>query len=81
VSRAASLILFWLFETEDLRVFMLMAPDLLVWFTVFDVSLFVDVLIVTTALTVRRPAPRRRRSDRPQGADGRALGGLEGFPS
>ena len=47
---AAGLVLFWLFETEGLRLFMLMAPDLLVWFTVFDVSLFIDVLIMSVTL-------------------------------
>ena len=47
--------LFWLFETEGVRLFMFMAPDLLVWFTVFDVSVFMDVFIlgVTLAATAR----------------------------
>lgn len=42
----AGLILFLLFETEGVRLFTFMAPDLIVWFTVFDVSLFLDVFIV-----------------------------------
>lgn len=46
----AGLGLFCLFETDGLRLFMFMAPDLLVWFTVFDISLFVDVFIVSATL-------------------------------
>lgn len=42
----AALILFVLFETEGVRLFTFMAPDLIVWFTVFDVSLFLDLFIV-----------------------------------
>lgn len=49
------LVLFWLFESEGVRLFMFMAPDVLVWFTVFDVSVFMDVFILglTLAATAR----------------------------
>jgi len=42
----AGVVLFLLFETEGVKLFTFLAPDLLVWFTVFDVSLFLDVFIV-----------------------------------
>lgn len=48
---AVGLVFFWLFEAEGVRLFSLMAPDLIVWFTVFDVSVFLDVLLLGIALT------------------------------
>lgn len=47
--------LFWLFEAEGLRLFSLMAPDVVVWFTLFDVSLYLDALVlgVTLSATTR----------------------------
>jgi hypothetical protein len=45
------LVFFWLFEAEGVRLFSLMAPDLIVWFTVFDVSVFLDVFLLGLALT------------------------------
>lgn len=47
---AAGLILFGLFELEGLRVFSLFAPDLILWFGMFDVALFLDVFILAVAL-------------------------------
>ena len=58
----AGFVLFALFETEGVRLFTLMAPDLIVWFTVFDVSLFLDVIILgitLTATTRFRPVVER----------------------
>ncbi|HYD27637.1 hypothetical protein [Brevundimonas sp.] len=49
----AGAILFWLFESEGLRLFSLMAPDLIVWFTMFDVSVFLDVFLLTVAVAAR----------------------------
>ena len=49
----AGAVLFWLFETEGLRLFSLMAPDLIVWFTMFDVSVFLDVFLLTVAVAAR----------------------------
>lgn len=49
----AAIILFLLFETEGVRLFAFMAPDLIVWFTVFDVSLFLDVFIVGIMFATR----------------------------
>jgi hypothetical protein len=82
---AVGLILFWLFGAEGVRLFSLMAPDLIVWFTVFDVSVFLDVLLLSVALTAntRLRAVRAdivRRCDRVRvffvtrvGARGRAI--------
>lgn len=47
----AGVVLFWLFEAEGVRLFSLMAPDLVVWFTVFDVSVFLDVMILGIMLS------------------------------
>lgn len=47
----SGLILFLLLETEGVRLFTFMAPDLIVWFTVFDVSLFLDVMILGIMLS------------------------------
>lgn len=47
---ALGLILFGLFEAEGLRLFSLMAPELVVWFVMFDVSLFLDVFFLGIAL-------------------------------
>ncbi len=47
----AGFILVLLFETEGLRLFSFMAPDLIVWFTAFDVSLFLDVIILGLTLS------------------------------
>ncbi|MBI1407880.1 MAG: hypothetical protein GC145_17335 [Caulobacter sp.] len=46
----SGLILFGLFEAEGLRLFAYMAPEAVVWFTVFDVALYVDVFLVGAAL-------------------------------
>jgi hypothetical protein len=45
--------LFWLFEAEGIRLFSFIAPDLLVWFTMFDVSVFLDVFILAAVLAAR----------------------------
>ena len=47
---AAALILFGLFELEGLRVFSLFAPELILWFGMFDVAVFLDVFILAAAL-------------------------------
>jgi hypothetical protein len=44
------LTLFCLFEVEGLRLFGMLAPELLVWFAFFDVAIFVDVLILSISL-------------------------------
>ncbi|MBA4804813.1 MAG: hypothetical protein H2038_09210 [Brevundimonas sp.] len=44
-------LLFWLFEAEGLRFFSLMAPDVVVWFAVFDISLYLDVVVLGAALS------------------------------
>lgn len=46
----SGLILFGLFEAEGLRLFAYMAPEAVVWFTLFDVALYVDVFLVGAAL-------------------------------
>ncbi|MDP1912554.1 hypothetical protein [Brevundimonas sp.] len=43
---AAGFTLALLFEAEGLRLFGLMLPDLLVWFAVFDVGVFIDALLI-----------------------------------
>jgi hypothetical protein len=45
--------LFWLFEAEGIRLFSFIAPDLLVWFTMFDVSVFLDIFILAAVLAAR----------------------------
>lgn len=55
---------FVLFETEGLRLFAYMAPDLLLWVGAFDVVVFVDaaILAVTVATTTRlKPLIERLR--------------------
>ena len=47
----AGFILVLLFETEGVKLFSFMAPDLIVWFTAFDVSLFLDAIILGLALS------------------------------
>ncbi|WP_396594571.1 hypothetical protein [Brevundimonas sp. R86498] len=47
---AGGLILTLLFEAEGLRLFGLLLPDTLVWFALFDVSVFVDALLITGAI-------------------------------
>lgn len=44
------LVLVMLFETEGMRLFGFMLPDTLVWFTMFDVGVFVDALLITGAI-------------------------------
>lgn len=44
--------LFALFEGEGLRLFGMMAPDVVGWFAMFDVSLFLDVFAMALALAV-----------------------------
>ena len=44
------LIMFGLFEVEGLRLFGFMAPELIVWFGMFDVALFLDVFIIAITL-------------------------------
>ncbi|WP_409020081.1 hypothetical protein [Brevundimonas vesicularis] len=48
--------LFSLFGAEGLRLFSLMAPELAVWFVVFDVSLFLDVFLLSIALAATNQA-------------------------
>ena len=58
---AAGLALFVLFEIEGLRLFAFLAPELIVWFAIFDVALYADILIlgVTVASASRLPAVAR----------------------
>lgn len=44
------LALFGLLEVEGLRVFSMMAPELILWFGMFDVALFLDVAMIAAAL-------------------------------
>lgn len=44
------LVMFGLFEVEGLRLFGFMAPEVIVWFGMFDVALFVDVFIITASV-------------------------------
>ena len=46
----AGLTLGLLFEGEGLRLFGLMLPDLMVWFAVFDVGVFIDALLIAGAI-------------------------------
>lgn len=41
---------FSLFEVEGLRLFSMMAPELILWFGMFDVALFLDAFILALAL-------------------------------
>ena len=52
--------LFLLFEGEGLRLFGMMAPDVVGWFAMFDVALFVDVFAMALAIaaTTRLKAVR-----------------------
>lgn len=38
------------FEAEGLRLFGLMLPETLVWFALFDVGIFIDALLITSAV-------------------------------
>jgi hypothetical protein len=40
----------WLFEADGLRLFGFMLPDLMVWFAVFDVAVFIDALLIAGAI-------------------------------
>lgn len=44
------LILFVLFEADGMRLFSFLAPDLIVWFGMFDVALFLDVFLIAAAM-------------------------------
>lgn len=44
------LVMFGLFEVEGLRLFGFMAPEVIVWFGMFDVALFVDVFIIAASV-------------------------------
>lgn len=44
------LVLFGLFEVEGLRLFSLLTPELILWFGMFDVALFLDVAMIAAAL-------------------------------
>ncbi len=43
-------ILVGLFEAEGMRLFGFMLPDTLVWFAMFDVGVFIDALLITSAI-------------------------------
>ena len=43
--------MFILFEIEGLRLFTFMAPELAAWFAMFDVAVFLDVFVLTVAIT------------------------------
>ena len=47
---AAGLILFGLLEFEGLRLFSLFTPELILWFGMFDVAVFLDVFILAAAM-------------------------------
>lgn len=44
------LILLVLFEADGVRLFSFLAPDLIVWFGMFDVALFLDVFLIAAAM-------------------------------
>lgn len=46
----AGLAMTLLFEAEGLRLFGFMLPDLMVWFAVFDVGVFIDALLIAGAI-------------------------------
>ncbi|MBU1345870.1 MAG: hypothetical protein KKA16_02840 [Alphaproteobacteria bacterium] len=39
-----------LFEADGIRLFGMMLPETLVWFAMFDVGVFIDALLITTAI-------------------------------
>lgn len=47
---AAGLMLALLFKADGLHLFGLMLPDLMVWFVVFDVGVFIDALLIAGAI-------------------------------
>lgn len=47
---ALGLVLVLLFEAEGLRLFGLMLPEILVWFAMFDVGVFIDALLISSAI-------------------------------
>ncbi len=47
---AAGLTLALLFRADGVRLFGLMLPDLMVWFAVFDVGVFIDALLIAGAV-------------------------------
>lgn len=47
---AAGLTLALLFKADGMRLFGLMLPDLMVWFAVFDVGVFIDALLIAGAV-------------------------------
>ena len=53
-------VLFLLFEAEGLRLFSMMAPEIVVWFSLFDVAVLFDIFVVAGALaaTTRLRAAR-----------------------
>lgn len=44
------LVLFVLFEADGVRLFTFMAPDIVMWFTMFEVALFLDVFLIAAAM-------------------------------
>lgn len=44
------LIMFGLFDTDGLRVFGMMAPEIAVWFSAFELSLVMDALVIGLAI-------------------------------
>lgn len=46
----AGLAMTLLFEAEGLRLFGFMLPDLMVWFAVFDVGVFIDAFLIAGAI-------------------------------
>lgn len=46
----SGLLLFILFEAEGVRLFAFMAPEIVMWFTMFDVALFLDVFLIAGAM-------------------------------
>lgn len=46
----AGLVLFGLLEFEGLRLFSLFTPELILWFGMFDVAVFLDVFILAAAM-------------------------------
>ena len=47
---AAGLLLALLFKADGVRLFGLMLPDLMIWFAVFDVGVFIDALLIAGAI-------------------------------
>lgn len=49
-----------LFEAEGLRLYGFMLPELLIWFTVFDVGVFIEALLIAgSVLAVNAPGTAR----------------------